>query len=102
MIGRNPDKNLKSFLPCYSQSTLQLCLEIYISSKLTQPLKVSRVQLSHTEKEKRGKSARKPYPLPYGLRNPYRNRKSESSQDHSQKPQRNSTFMNSASVLEFY
>jgi hypothetical protein len=30
--GRNPDKSLKSFPPCYSQSPLQHCLEIYISS----------------------------------------------------------------------
>jgi hypothetical protein len=32
-------------------------------------------------KEKGGNLDRKPYPLPYGLRNPYRNLKSESSQD---------------------
>jgi hypothetical protein len=38
-------------------------------------------------------------PLPYGLRNPYRNLKSENSQDYTQKPQRDSTFMNSASGL---
>jgi hypothetical protein len=31
----------------------------------------------YTVKEKGGKSDRKPYPLPYGLRNPYRNLKSE-------------------------
>jgi hypothetical protein len=29
----------------------------------------------YTVKEKGGKPDRKPYPLPYGLRNPYRNRK---------------------------
>ncbi len=40
---------------------------------------------------------RKPHPLPYGLRNPYRNLKSEKSQDYAQKPQRNCTFMNSVS-----
>jgi len=50
-----------------------------------------------TAKEKGGKPDRKPYPLPYGLRNPYRNLKSENSQDHAQKSQRNCTFMNSAS-----
>jgi hypothetical protein len=38
-------------------------------------------------KEKGGKPYRKPYPLPYGLRNPYRMLKSESSQDYAQKPQ---------------
>jgi hypothetical protein len=63
--------------------------------KLTQPLTVPRVQLLYTVKEKE----RKPYPLPYGLRNPYRNRcKSESCQDYARKPQRNCAFMNSVSV----
>ena len=65
--------------------------------KLTQPLTVSTVQLLNTVKEKVGKPDRKPYPLPYGLRNPYRNLKSEKSQDYAQKPQRNCMFMNSAS-----
>jgi hypothetical protein len=37
-------------------------------------------------------------PSPYGLRNPYKNLKSENSQDYAQKPQRNCTFMNLASV----
>jgi hypothetical protein len=32
ILGRNPDKSLKSFPPCYSQSPLQLCLEFSISS----------------------------------------------------------------------
>jgi hypothetical protein len=36
-------------------------------------------------------------PLPYGLRNLYRNLMPENSQDYAQKPQRNFTFMNSAS-----
>jgi hypothetical protein len=43
-------------------------------SKLIQPLTVS-------VKEKGGKPERKPYPLLYGLRDPYRNLKSENSQD---------------------
>ncbi len=43
-----------------------------------------------------GKPDRKPYPLPYGLRNPHRNLKSENSQDYAQKPQRNCTLMNSS------
>jgi hypothetical protein len=68
--------------------------------KLTQPLTVSRVQFLYIVKEKGGKPDRKPYPLPYGLRNPYRNLKSENSQDYAQKPQRNCTFMNSASGLQ--
>jgi hypothetical protein len=45
----------------------------------------------YTVKEKEGKLARKPHPIP---RNPYRNLKSENSQDYAQ---RNFTFMNSAS-----
>ncbi len=32
ILGRNPDKSLKSFPPCYSQLTLQICLVISISS----------------------------------------------------------------------
>ncbi len=36
---------------------------------------------TYAVKEKGGKLDRKPYPLAYGLRNPYRNLKSENSQD---------------------
>jgi hypothetical protein len=43
-----------------------------------QPLTVS-------VKEKGGKPDRKPYPLPYDLRNPYRTLKSENPQDYAQK-----------------
>jgi hypothetical protein len=39
--------------------------------KFTQPLTVFTAQLLYTVKEKGGKPDRKPYPLPYGLRNPY-------------------------------
>jgi hypothetical protein len=67
--------------------------------KLTQPLTFSTVQLLYTVKEKEGKPERKLCPLPYGLGNPYRNLKSENSEDNGQKPQRNCTFMNSASVV---
>ncbi len=66
--------------------------------KLTQPLTVSRVQFLCTVKKKGRKPDRKPDPLPYGLINSYRNLKSKNSQDYAQKSQRNSTFMNSASV----
>jgi hypothetical protein len=51
----------------------------------------------YTVKEKGGKPDRKPYPLPYGLRNPYRNLQSENSEDYVQKPQQICRFMNSAS-----
>jgi hypothetical protein len=49
----------------------------FLFFKLTQPLTVSTVQLLYTVKEKGGKPDRKPCPLPYGLRNPYRGLKSE-------------------------
>jgi hypothetical protein len=52
--------------------------------------------LLHIVKEKGGKPEKKPHPLPYGLRNPYRNLKSENSQNYAQKHQRHCTFMNSA------
>ncbi len=32
ILGRNLDKSLKSFPPCYSESPLHICIEIYISS----------------------------------------------------------------------
>ncbi len=54
-------------------------------------------QLVYTVKENGGKADREPHPLPPSLRNPYRNLKSENSQDYAQKPQRNCTFMNLAS-----
>jgi hypothetical protein len=47
--------------------------------------------------EKRENPHGKPYPLPFGLRNSYRNLKSENSQDYAQKPQRNCIFMTSVS-----
>ncbi len=78
ILGWNIDKRLKSFLPCSSQSTLQLCLEISISSNsLNLVARISRVELLYTVKEKGEKPDRKPYPLPWGLRNPYRNLKSK-------------------------
>ncbi len=77
ILGWNPDKSLKSFPSSYSQSPLQLRLEIYIFFKLTKLLTVSTVQLLYTVDEKGGNPDRKPYPLPYCLRNPYRNLKSE-------------------------
>jgi hypothetical protein len=61
----------------------------FIFFKLTQPLIVS-------VKEKGGKPKRKPALLSYGLSNPYRNLKYESSQDYAQKPQHDCAFMNSA------
>ncbi len=67
---------VKSFPPCYSKSPLQsaaLPWDFYFF-KLTRPVTVSStVHLLYTVNEKGGKPDRKPYPLPYGFRNPYRN-----------------------------
>jgi hypothetical protein len=50
----------------------------------------------YTVKEIGGEPDRKPHPIPYGLKNPYGNLKSDNSQDYAQKPQRKCTFMTSA------
>ncbi len=62
ILGRNRDKSLKSFPPCYSQSPLLTGFETVCNVNIV-----------------------------------YVNLKSENSQDYAQKPQRNCTFMNSAS-----
>ncbi len=62
ILGRNPNKSLQSFPPWD-----------FFYFKLTQPLTVSVKNIG-------GKPDRKPYPLPCGFRNPYRNLKSENSQ----------------------
>ncbi len=106
ILGRNPDKSLKSFPPCYSHSPLELCLEIYITSnsrnllhifsKSHNLLHTSISVTVHCKGERRKSEEKKPCPFPYGFRNPYRNLNSENSQDCTQEPQRNCTFMNSA------
>jgi hypothetical protein len=93
----NPDKSLKNFPPCYSQSSLQLCLEISISSNSRNLLQFLEFRLLYAVKEKGGKPDRKPYPLLDGLGKPYRNLKSDNSPYYAQKPQRNCALMNSAS-----
>jgi hypothetical protein len=82
ILGRNPDKSFKKFPPCNSQSHLQCCLEISISSNARNLLQFSTVQLMYIVKEKGGKPDRKPYPLLYSLRSPYRNLKSENCQGY--------------------
>ncbi len=82
ILGRNPDKSLKSFPPFYSQSPYSFASRFwFIFFKLMQPLTDSTVQLLYTVKEKGGKPDKKPHLLPFGLRNPYRNLKSENSQE---------------------
>jgi hypothetical protein len=77
-------------------SPLQLCIDISISSNSRNLLQF--LEFSYTVQEKGGKPDRKPYPLPCGLKSPYRNLKSENSKKkYAQKPQRIGTFINSAS-----
>jgi hypothetical protein len=97
ILGRNLDKSLKGFPPCYSQTPLQFCFGISISWNSRNLLHIYTDRLLYTVKDQGGKPDRKTYPLPYGLRNQHRNLKSENSQDYAQNPQRNCTFMNSAS-----
>ncbi len=66
----NSKKNLAD--ECSSLVTSTALPSDFYIFKLTQPLTVSTIQLLYTVKEKGGKPNRKPYPLPYGLRNPYR------------------------------
>ncbi len=68
ILGRNPDKILKSFPPCYSQSPLYsfVLRFLFLQTHATSYNFYSSVMR---------KSQWKPYPLPYGLRNPYRTRK---------------------------
>jgi hypothetical protein len=53
ILGRNPDKSLKSFIPCYSQSPLQLCLEISISSNSFNLLQFLQCVTVHSKEERR-------------------------------------------------
>jgi hypothetical protein len=81
-------KTLEFFSLLFTVTTTALTRDLYFL-KITQPLTVSTVQLQllYTVKEKLGNPDRKPYYLLYGLRNPYRNLKSENSQDFGQNPQ---------------
>jgi hypothetical protein len=83
-------KVLRVFLVTVTQ---QLCLEIYISSNSHNLLCISTVQLLYTIKEKGGKPDRKPCPVPFVIRNPHRNLKSENCQHYAQKPQRNCSWI---------
>jgi hypothetical protein len=66
-------KVLRVFLLAIHRHLYNFALRFgFIFFKLMQFLTVSAVQLMYTVKEKGGKPDRKPYPLLYGLRNPYR------------------------------
>ncbi len=75
ILGRNGDKSLKSFPPCYSLSSLL--------TDFTPPSPWSKIGLK----------------LVCKVNFVHENLKSENSQDFGQKPQRNSTFMNSAALV---
>ncbi len=91
---QNPDKSLAIHGYLYSFSLRFL----HISSNSRNLLHFLQLSYCALYRKKEKKPDGKPYPLPYGLRNSYRNLKSENFQDYVQKPQRNCMFMNSASV----
>jgi hypothetical protein len=93
-LDKNQDKSLKSFPPCYSQSP--------VYSFALRFLFLRNHATSYSFYRKKGENLKKTNPLPYGLRNTYRNLKSENSQDYAQRPQRTCKFMNSASVRNSY
>jgi hypothetical protein len=79
ILRQNPDKNLKNFPTCYSQSPL---LRILPPSPLAHFRRNGLKVVCHV----------------YIV---YESIKSKNSQDYGQKPQRNCTFMNSASGLNY-
>jgi hypothetical protein len=82
ILGRNLGKSLESFPPCYSQSPLQRCLEIFISLNSRNLLQFL-VQLLYTAKEKEENLIENHTRFPMGgLRNLYRNLKSQNSEDY--------------------
>jgi hypothetical protein len=74
ILGRNPDKSLRSFPPAIHSHSPNLLQFLQLSYRTVR------------SKEKGRKADGKQYPLLYGLRNPYRNTKSENSQDYALKP----------------
>jgi hypothetical protein len=78
-------KVLRVFLLAIHRHLHSLALRLYFF-KLTQHLTVFTGQLLYTVKEKGGKPVIKSHPLPFVLRNPHKNVKSENSQDYAQKP----------------
>ena len=98
ILGRNLDKASRLFLLVIHSHLYSFALRfLFLQTHATSYSFYS--TLLYTVKEKGGKPDRKPYPLPYSVRNPYRNLKFENSQDYAQKPQQNCTFMNSASCV---
>jgi hypothetical protein len=89
-------KSLKSFPPCYSKSPL--CLEIFfLQTHATSYIFFS--AFLNTVKEKGGNLIKNYTPFPMVKKIQTETSCLENSQEYSQKPQRNFTFMNSASGL---
>jgi hypothetical protein len=79
ILGHNWDKSLKSFSSLlFTVKIYSFALRFFLKSRNLLQL----AGLLSIVKEKEGKPDGKPYPFPYGLRNPYRNLKSENSQDY--------------------
>ncbi len=91
VLGRNPDKSVKSSPPCYTHSPLQLCLEIFISSNSHYLLQFLQCVSVHPKGERR-KTCQKSTPPFHWFKKPIQK------QEYVKKPQRNWMFMNSASV----
>ncbi len=87
ILGWNPDKSLKSFSSLLFRVTATALHWDSFSSNSHNLLQFLLCATVHCEGERR-KTDIKPHPLPYGLRNPCRNLKSENSQD-AQNPQIN-------------
>jgi hypothetical protein len=98
ILGRNPSKIFRVILLAIHSHLYSFALRFLFLQTHTTTYSLYSSVTVHGKGEG-GKPDRKPYPLPYGLRNPYRNLMSENFQDYAQKPQRNCTFMNSASVF---
>ncbi len=76
ILGRNPGTSPKTFPPCYSKPPVQLWIEFFLFFQTRTTSFSFFSALMYTVKEKGGKPERTQLPLPYGLRNPYRNLKS--------------------------
>jgi hypothetical protein len=100
ILGRSPDKILRVFFHAIHSHLYSFALRFLLlpTHEGSNSFPVFTVQSLHTVKQKGGNPDKQPFPLPYGLRNPYRNLKSENSQDYAQKPQWNCSFMNSPSA----
>ncbi len=95
ILVRNPDKTLRVFLLAIQSHLYSFALRfLFLQTHATS------YNFYSTRKRRNEEDLIERHPLPFGLRNPYRNIKSENSQDYVQKPQRNCIFMNLASGVD--